>query len=180
MYGIVPWVLILHPLWVIQIQAVFIQRSPYPCSWNTEMCTESLHASSRASLYHFKNAFPFLHVLLTCLFRWNMSTGKRTTFVQCIEHLGKHSTIWSSVHRKPLRVFFNGSIATTIREAVNKQHSTIFSICEDVWCFSDRSYSHYQRSNWCFRLINMFQTVLQYGRREGQYLVPNQNYCTVK
>jgi hypothetical protein len=51
----------------------------------TDTCTESLHASSRASLYHFKNAFPFLH-MLTCLFGWNMSAGKRTTFMQCIEH----------------------------------------------------------------------------------------------
>jgi len=51
--------------------------SPYTCSWNTEACTKS----SRATLYHFKNAFLFLHILLTCSFRWNMSNGKHASNV---------------------------------------------------------------------------------------------------
>jgi len=70
-----------------------------------------------------------------------MSTGKCTTFTQCIEHLGKHSTIRNSAHRKPSAVFFNGSSGTTIAEAVNIQHISIFGICEDVWRFSQHSYN---------------------------------------
>jgi hypothetical protein len=60
---------------------------------------------------------------LTCSFRWNTSTGKRTTFKQCTEHLGKHSTIRNFAHRKkPTTVFFNTCSGTTIAEAVNVQH----------------------------------------------------------
>jgi hypothetical protein len=61
--------------------------------------------------------------------------------MQCIEHLGKHSTIWSSVHREPLTVFFNGSIGITFTEAVNVQYRSTFSICEDVRRFSQHSYN---------------------------------------
>jgi len=41
----------------------------------------SSRASSRTTLYHFKNAFLFLHMLLTRSFRWNMSTGKNASNV---------------------------------------------------------------------------------------------------
>jgi hypothetical protein len=71
----------------------------------------------------------------------NMSTGKRATFMQYIEHFGKLSTIWNFEHRKPLTVFFNSSSGTTIAEAVNAQHISIFGICEDVRHFSQRSYN---------------------------------------
>jgi len=70
-----------------------------------------------------------------------MSTGKRNAFTQCIEHLGKQSTIRNSVHRKPSAVFFNSSSGTTISEAVNIQHISIFRICKDVRHFSQHSYN---------------------------------------
>jgi len=65
-----------------------------------------------------------------------MSTGKHTAFTQCIEHLVKHSTIRNSAHRKPSTVFFNSSSGTTIAEALNIHHISIFGICEDVRHFS--------------------------------------------
>jgi hypothetical protein len=58
-----------------------------------------------------------------------MSTGKRTAFAQCIEHL--ENTL-NSAHRKPSAVFFNCSSGTTIAEAVKVQHASIFSIYEHV------------------------------------------------
>jgi hypothetical protein len=61
--------------------------------------------------------------------------------MQCIEHFGKHSTIWNSEHRKPSAVFFNSSSGTTIAEAENAQHIIIFGICGDVWHFSQHSYN---------------------------------------
>ena len=72
--------------------------------------------------------------------RSDMSTGKRTAFTQCIEPLGKHSTIRNSAHRKPSAVF-NSSSGATIAEAVNIQHISIFVICEDVRHFSQHSYN---------------------------------------
>jgi hypothetical protein len=111
------------------------------CSWNTKTCSKFSHASNRATLYHFKNIFLFLHMLLTCSFRWNTSTGKHTTFTQCIQHLGKHSTIRNSAYREPSMVFFNSSSGSTIAVAVNVQHISIFGICEDVRHFSQHSYN---------------------------------------
>jgi hypothetical protein len=70
-----------------------------------------------------------------------MNTGKRTTFMQRIEHLEKHSMIQNSAHRKPLMVFFNSSSGTNIAEAVNIQHISIIRICEDVQHFSQHSYN---------------------------------------
>jgi hypothetical protein len=70
-----------------------------------------------------------------------MSTGKCITFTQCTEHLGKHSTIENSAYRKPSMVFYNSSSGTTIAEAVNVQHISIFGICEDVEHFSQHSYN---------------------------------------
>jgi hypothetical protein len=64
--------------------ALIMQCSPCTCSWNTEMCREYLHASSRAMLYHFKNVSLFSCKLLMCSIKWNMSTGKHTTFTQFI------------------------------------------------------------------------------------------------
>jgi hypothetical protein len=61
-------------------------------------------------------------------------------FMQCTEYTGKHSMIWISVHRKPSAVFFNSSSGTTIAEAVNVQHISIFGTCEDVRHFSQHSY----------------------------------------
>jgi hypothetical protein len=45
-------------------------------------------------------------------------------------------------------VFFISNSGTTIAEAINIQHISIFSICKDVWHFSEHSYnvtinSHY-------------------------------------
>jgi hypothetical protein len=57
-------------------------------------------------------------------------------FMQYIEDLGKHSTIWNSVHWKPSMALFKSSTGTTIAEAINVQHISIFGICEDVWHFS--------------------------------------------
>jgi hypothetical protein len=131
----------LHTLWVKWVQTVIMQCSPYKRSWNNEICRKFSHASSRATLYHFKNIFLFLQMLLTCSFRWNMSTGKRTPFTQCIENLGKHSMIRNSAHKKESTVFFNSSSGTTIAEAVNLQHISTFAICEDVWRFSQQSYN---------------------------------------
>jgi len=68
-----------------------------------------------------------------------MSTGKRTAFTQYIEHLVKHSTIRNSAHRKPSTVFLNSSSGTTIAEAINIHHISIFGICEDVRHFSQHS-----------------------------------------
>ena len=65
-----------------------------------------------------------------------MSTGKHTTVTQCIEHLVKHSTIRNSARRKLSMVFFNSSSGTTITEALNIHHISIFGICEDVRHFS--------------------------------------------
>jgi hypothetical protein len=65
-----------------------------------------------------------------------MSTRKRTTFTQCIEHLGKHSMIPNSAYRKPSTVSFINNSDAIIAEAVNIQHISIFSICEDVRHFS--------------------------------------------
>jgi hypothetical protein len=59
--------------------------------------------------------------------------------MQCIEHFGKLSTIWNSEHRKPSTVFFNSSSTTAIAEAINAQHISIFSICEDMRQFSQHS-----------------------------------------
>ena len=70
-----------------------------------------------------------------------MNTGKRTTFTQCIEHLGKHCTIRNSAHGKPSTVFFNSSSGTTIAEAVNVQNISIFGICKDVRHFAQHSYN---------------------------------------
>jgi hypothetical protein len=61
-----------------------------------------------------------------------MNTGKCTTFTQCIERLGKHSTIQNSAHRKLLLVFFNSSSGISVTEAVNVQCISILSIYEDV------------------------------------------------
>jgi hypothetical protein len=105
------------------------------------MCRKSSRANCRATLYHFKSVFLFLHMLLTCSVRWNMSTGRHTTFTQCIEHLGKHSTIRNSVYMKPSTVLFNSSSGTTFAEAVNIQRISIFRIREDVWHFSHQFYS---------------------------------------
>ena len=68
-----------------------------------------------------------------------MSTGKRTAFTQCIEHLGKHSTARNSEHRKPSTVFFNSRSGTTIAEAINLQHISIFGLREDMRNFSQHS-----------------------------------------
>ena len=68
-------------------------------------------------------------------FRWNMSTEKRTTNTQYIELYVKQAMIRNSANRKPLTVFFNSNSGTTIAEAVNVQHSSIFGICEDVRYF---------------------------------------------
>jgi hypothetical protein len=70
-----------------------------------------------------------------------MSTGKHTTFTQIIEHLGRHSKIRNSAHRKPSTVLFNSSSGTTITEAVNVQHISIFGICDAVRHFSQHSYN---------------------------------------
>jgi len=99
-----------------------MQCSPYTCSWNTDTCWKPSRANSRATLYHIKNIFLFRHVLFTCPFRWNMSTGKRTAFTQCIEHLVKHSTIRNSARRKPSTVFFNSSSGTAIAAGTNLHH----------------------------------------------------------
>jgi hypothetical protein len=48
--------------------------------------------------------------------------------------------IRNSAHRKPLTVFFNSSSGSTIGEAVNVQHISIFGICEDVRHFTQNSY----------------------------------------
>jgi hypothetical protein len=48
--------------------------------------------------------------------------------------------IQNSARRKPSAVF-NSSSGTTIREAVNVQHFSIFSICEDGQHFSQHSYN---------------------------------------
>ena len=94
---------------------------PSSCSvsWNTETCRNSSRAGSRTAVYHLKNVFLSLNILLTCSFRWNMSTGQRATFTQCTEHFGKHSTIRNSAHTKLSTVFFDSSSGTTIAEAVN-------------------------------------------------------------
>jgi hypothetical protein len=60
--------------------------------------------------------------------------------MQCVGHLGKHSTIRNAAHRKPSTVFFNSSSGTTIAEALNVQYIRIFGICENVWHFSQHSY----------------------------------------
>jgi hypothetical protein len=91
-------------------------------------------------MYDSKNLFLFPHMFLKCSFKRNMSAGKCTKLMQCTEHLGKHCMIRNSVHRKPSTTFFNSSSGTTIEEAVNVQHISIFSICEDVWHFSEHSY----------------------------------------
>ena len=64
-----------------------------------------------------------------------MSTGKRTAFTQCIEHLGKRSTIRNSAHSKPSTLFFNSRRGTTI----SVQHISIFGIREDVRHFAQHS-----------------------------------------
>ena len=74
-------------------------------------------------------------------FRYNMSTGKRTTITQYIELYIKQSMNRNSAHNKPLTVFFNSNSGTTIAEAVNVQHSSIFGICEDVRYFAQHSYN---------------------------------------
>jgi hypothetical protein len=147
-----------------------------PWSWNTETCWKSSHASSRAALYHFKNVFLFLHMFLMCLFRWIMSTGKHTTFTQCTEHLGKHSIVWNSVQSKQSTVF-NSTSGTTITEAVNIQHISIFNIFRNT---PTMSLSTVTTATWHFTLIHMLQRAAQYGGTEGQYWVPNPTYCTVK
>jgi mannose-6-phosphate isomerase class I len=49
--------------------------------------------------------------------------------------------IWISAHRKPSTVFFNSSSGTTIAEAINVQHSSIFGIRDDVQHFPQHSYN---------------------------------------
>ena len=68
-----------------------------------------------------------------------MSTGKRTTITQRIKHLGKHSKIRNSARMKPTTVFFNSSNGTTIAEAINIEHISIFGICEGVRHFEQHS-----------------------------------------
>jgi len=60
--------------------------------------------------------------------------------------VAKPPTIRNSAHTKPSTVF-NISSGTTIAEAVNVQHISIFGICEDVRHFAQYSYSvtHYQQ-----------------------------------
>jgi hypothetical protein len=60
--------------------------------------------------------------------------------MQRIEHPGKRCTIRNSAHRKLSSVFSNNSSGNTIAEAANIWHISIFSICEDVWRFSQHSY----------------------------------------
>jgi hypothetical protein len=130
----------LHAPWVKGAQAVFMCCWSYTCSRNTETCRKSSRASSRAMRYHLKNVCLFLH-LLRCPVRCNMSTGKRTTFTLCVEHLGERSTIRNSAHTKPSSLFFNSSSGTTITEAAKVQHISIFGICEDVRYCAQRSYN---------------------------------------
>jgi hypothetical protein len=166
-----------------RVQAVFMQCSPYTCSWNIETCRKFSLSSSRATLYHFKNVFLFIHMLLTCPFRWNMRTGKVTIFTQCIKHLVKHSTIRNSAHRKPSTEFFNSNSDTIIAEAVHLQHISIFGICEEVRHFSQHSYNVMIRvttASWCFTAIHMLQTLAQYGGRGENYWAPNPKHCTIK
>jgi hypothetical protein len=66
-------------------------------------------------------------------------SSEHTTFTQCIEHLGKHSTILKSEHRKPTTVFFNSSCGTAFAEAEILQHISIFGIREYVRHFSQHS-----------------------------------------
>ena len=62
-----------------------------------------------------------------------MSTGKRTTITQSMNR--------NSTYSKPPTVFFNSNSGTTIAEAVNVQHSSIFGICDDVRYFAQLSYN---------------------------------------
>ena len=120
-------------------------------------------ASSRASLYHIKNVFLFLHVLFTCPFRWNMSTGKRTAFTQCIEHLVKHSMIRNSAHRKLSTVFFNSSSGTAIAAAINIHHISISAFVKMCGIFHNTptmSLSTVTTANWRFAQIHIIQLPL--------------------
>ena len=135
-------------LWVKWVQAVFMQCSPYTCSWNTETCWKSSHAGSRATLYHVKNVLLFLHVLFTCPFRWNMSTGKRTAFPQCIEHLGKHS-----------------------RDPEFCAQETVGGILrQQQWHYHRRSRKHtaYQHIRHLWRCAAFFTTLLQCHHQQSQ------------
>jgi hypothetical protein len=92
--------------------------------------------------------------------------------MQCIEHLGKHSMIWNSAHRKLL----------TIAEA-NVQHISTFSICEDVWHFSQRSYnitinSHNGQLTLHTESHASDSGAVHWERRK--ILGANPNYCIVK
>jgi hypothetical protein len=53
----------------------------------------------------------------------------------------RKTTIPNSAHRNPSKVFFNSCSDTTITEAKNIQHSSIFGIYEDVRHFSQHSYN---------------------------------------
>ena len=87
-----------------------MQCSPLTYSWNTDTYWKSSRVSNTATLYYIKNVFLFLHVLFTCPFRWNMSTGKRTALMQCIEHVLSTyrcftNTLWRTLHEDDLHPF---------------------------------------------------------------------------
>jgi hypothetical protein len=129
-------------------QAVIVQCSPYMRLWNTKMCRKSSHASRRAMLYHFKNVFLFL---FSCCWRARLdgvSTGKNTTFLQCIEHFGKHSTIQNSAHRNPSMIFFNSSNGTTIRSHKCTAYQHIRHLWRCAAFFTALLQCHYQQSQW--------------------------------
>jgi hypothetical protein len=98
----------------------------------------SLFAGSSV-MYHFKNVFLSIHMLM-CSFRWNSNTGKHTTFMQYTEHLDRHFAIPNSMHRKPSVILFNSSNGTSVSKAVNIQHISIFGLYEGVWYCSQHSY----------------------------------------
>jgi len=106
--------------------------------------------------------------------------GKRTAFTQCIEHLVKHSTIRNSAHRKPSTVFFNSSSGTTIAEAINIHHISVFGICEDLRHFSQHTNNVTINSHNSQLTLQMLQTVAQHGGREGQYWAPKSNHYSMQ
>ena len=94
----------------------------------------------------------------------------------------ENTTILNSAHRKPPAVFFNRSSGTTIAEALNMQHISIFGMCEDVRDFSKQSYNITINSHNSQLTLHTdsHASVAQQGGREGNYRAPKPNHYTVK
>jgi hypothetical protein len=124
----VPWVSILHTLWVKWVQAVIMQALPYMCPWNTEMCENSSGASNRAILYHFKKVFLCSCDVLKTL--ENILRFRIWCIINCQQYSSQHSysdTINSQNSQLTLHTDSHGSESGAVWQEKTILDSMVFA-----------------------------------------------------